>query len=123
MLIFGIVAALVIVGFAIRILLMRDNEDVLRGPHLHARLDVIFEPHAGQRLSPDAVLALQARADTEFRDIMTGVGLVPDPWCVRVHLDDVLGPVPRVHGPAGQVLHVGEFEQRVLDGRIELTAG
>ena len=112
-----------LLGILYRIYFMRTGEDVLRGPHLHARLDAIFEPHVGEALSEDQLRALEARADTMFRDIMTGVGLVPTGWTVMVQADDVLGPVLKLQGPDGQVLHVADFEQRLRDGGIDLSTG
>ena len=110
-------------GIAFRIFFMRVREDVFRGPHLHARLDALFEPYIGQHLSSDSIQELESQADVMFRDVITGVGLLPHGWSVLVHTDDVLGPVPRMKGPDGQLLHVADFEQRLRDGRIELPAG
>jgi hypothetical protein len=114
----GIFAAL---GIAYRIYFMRTQEDVFRGPHLHDRLDALFDPYVGQTLDQDAIRTLQAQADELFRDIITGVGLVPDGWTVLVHIDEMLGPVPRLTGPDGELLHIADFEQRLRDGRIDLS--
>jgi len=119
---FGVVAAaFAILGIAYRIYFMRTREDVFRGPHLRARIDAMFEPYTGQRLSADRLRALESEADVLFRDIVTGVGLVPDGWTVQVHIDDLLGPVPRLKGPDGQLLYPADFEQRIRDGRIDLA--
>ncbi|HET7543896.1 MAG TPA: hypothetical protein VFK05_28690 [Polyangiaceae bacterium] len=109
-------------GIGSRIYFMRAREDVFRGPNLYARIDALFEPYAGQQLSPEIVAHLEAEADTLFRDIVTGVGLVPNHWRLLVHVDDVLGPVPRLRGPNGQLLDVADFEQRLRDGRINLSS-
>ena len=118
-----VVPAIALLGIAYRIYFMRVREDVYRGPRLHARIDALFEPYTGQRLDPDSLRTLEAQADAMFRDIITGVGLVPEGWTLLVQLDDVLGPVPRLKGPAGQLLHVADFEQSLRDGTIDLPSG
>ena len=116
-----VAVVLALLGTVYRVYFWRVREDVYRGPHLHARLDAIFEPYIGQALTDDHRRALEAQADTLFRDIMTGVGLVPDGWTVLVQADELLGPVPRLKGPDGKLLHVADFEQRLRDGRIDFS--
>lgn len=118
-----IVSAIIVFGVGTRIYFMRAREDVFRGPHLHARIDALFEPYSGQKPSPRVLALLQTEADTLFRDVMTGVGLVPNDWQLLVQVDDVMGPVPHLRGPEGQLLHIADFEQRLRDGRIDLTSG
>lgn len=67
--------AVVLLAFrlGIRIYFMRTREDVFRGPHLHARIDALFEPYIGHQPTPELVAALQSQADKLFRDIVTGV--------------------------------------------------
>lgn len=123
MLLGSIAGIFALLGIAYRIYFMRVREDFFRGPHLHARIDAMFEPYLGQRVSEDGLRALQSQADGMFRDIMTGVGLVPDGWTLLVHVDDLLGPVPKLKGPNGQLLDVADFEQRIRDGKIDLSTG
>jgi|SRR6188768_2257140 len=121
--IFGLIfGALILLGLAARIHFMRTREDVFHGPQLHARLDALFEPYVGQRPTPELVATLEAEADTLFRDILTGVGLVPNDWHLLVQVDELLGPVPRLRGPDGQLLHLADFELRLRDGRIDLPS-
>jgi hypothetical protein len=115
------VVLLVLIGTMLRIRFARGHSDVLVGPQLHSRIQARFEPLEGARLSPEGLRSLELQADADFRDILTGVGLVPTGWSVRVVLDDVLGPVPRVHGPDGEVLTVADFEHRLREGRLELA--
>jgi len=117
-----IVGTLVALAVALRLYFLRTRGATPRGPNLHARIDALFEPYVGQELPPEVVAALQSQADNLFRDIVTGVGLLPNDWRLLVHMDDVLGPVPRVRGPSGELLHVADFEQRLYDGRIELPS-
>ena len=101
--------------------LFRDvSNGAFSGVQLHDRIDALFEPSVGQQPTPELVASLQAEADALFRDILTGAGLVPNEWRVLVHVDDVLGPVPRIHGPNGQELQVAAFEQRLLEGTLVL---
>jgi hypothetical protein len=93
-----------------------------RGPELHERLDALLAPYEGQSLAADALRELQDRANTLFRDIVTGAGLLPDDWSVVLELDDVLGPVARLHGPDGLILGVAELERKLRDGTIELPS-
>ena len=91
-----------------------------QGPRLHDRVQAILDPYEGQQLSPDSLVILQAEASTAFHEILAGVGLTAGPWKLRVHADDVLGPVARIHGPGGAVMAVADFEHRLKQGRIEL---
>jgi hypothetical protein len=120
--VFGIgLVLLVLIGTILRIRFARGHNDVLVGPQLQSRIQALFEPFEGSRLSPEGRRSLELQADAAFRDILTGVGLVPTGWSVRVTLDDVLGPVPRVHGPDGEVLTVADFERRLREGHLELA--
>ena len=118
-----ILLLLSIPALGLRIYFMRQTEDTYRGPHLHARVHAIFDAYDGVQLAPAELRALELRADTAFRDIITGVGLVPTGWGLRVHVDELLGPVPRIHGPDDEVLDVAEFERRLRDGEIDLPMG
>lgn len=91
-----------------------------RGPRLYDRIRAILDPYEGQQLSSDSLVILQAEASTAFHDILAGVGLDAGPWKLRLHADDVLGPVARVHGPGGEVMDVADFEHRLRQGRIDL---
>lgn len=117
-----VVGAVLVFGLANRVYFMRRRETAFRGPRLHARIDALFDAYVGQNLAPEVVAALQAEADRLFRDVLTGVGLVPNEWRLVVQIDELLGPVPRVGGPDGQLLHVADFEQRIQDGRIDLPS-
>jgi hypothetical protein len=118
-----ILLLLTIPALGLRIYFMRQTENTYRGPHLHARLHAMFDAYDGVQLAPAELRSLELRADTAFRDIITGVGLVPTGWGLRVHLDELLGPFPRIHGPNGQVLDVAEFERRLRDGELDLPMG
>lgn len=109
-----------VLGGSLRLRASRDPRNVLSGPNLHYRIQALFEPFEGARVTPEERESLEQRADTLFRDILTGVGLVPIGWDVRVELDDVLGPVPRVHGPLGEVMAIAAFEHRLREGSLQL---
>ncbi len=113
--------AFVLLGVFLRLFFMRQREDYFRGPHLYQRIQVLLDPFEGHALGDEELARLEAKAADEFRNVLTGVGIVPEPWVLRVHADELLGPVARVHGPAGEVLSVAEFEQRLRDGRIDLS--
>jgi hypothetical protein len=99
----------------------KDSGEVLSGPQLHARLERLLSPYEGAKLTAAARTALEAQADAEFRDALTGVGLVPTGWAIRLDQDELLGPVARVHGPSGQVLSVAELERHLGDGSVSMS--
>lgn len=115
------IVLLVLIATILGIRFGGGRDDVLVGPQLHSRLHALFEPFEGAPLSPEGLSSLELQADAAFRDILTGVGVVPTGWSVRVTLDDVLGPVPSVHGPDGEMLTVAEFEHRLREGRLKLA--
>lgn len=117
----GLVVAAAGAALAFRIRYHRARQDALYGPNLYDRIQAILEPYEGQQLSRDSLVILEAEAATAFRDILTGVGLRPGRWKLRVHADEVLGPVPHVHGPEGEVMDLADFEQRLREGRIQLA--
>lgn len=112
---------LVLVVMIVRIRFARGHNDVLVGPQLHARLQDLFAPYEGSHPTPESLQELERRADTAFRDILTGVGLVPTDWAIRVVIDDILGPVPHVHGPHGVTLTVADFEHQLREGVLDLA--
>ena len=118
------VASLLLLGFGvwIRIRFLRTSQEVFFGPNLHDRIEAIFGPYEGMQISPDALETLEAEAGRAFDDILTGVGLVFDGWTLRVRLDDLLGPIPEIHGPKGQVLAVAAFEKRLRERQIDLPS-
>ena len=115
-------AVILVGGLYMRIRFMRTAHDVMFGPNLHDRIHAIFDPFEGQRVSQATLEQLEVAASRAFEDILTGVGLLPGDWKLKVHVDDVLGPIPRLHGPDGQVLEVATFEQRVRTREIELPS-
>jgi hypothetical protein len=119
------VSALLLLCFGVwtRVRFLRTSQEVFFGPNLHDRIDAIFGPYEGTQLSQEALDTLEAEAGRAFDDILTGVGLVPEGWRLGVRLDDLLGPVPEIHGPKGQVLAVAAFEKRLRERQIELPPG
>jgi hypothetical protein len=109
-------------GVWIRIRFLRTFKEVYFGPNLHDRIDPIFAPCEGMQLSQEALDTLEAEAGRAFDDILTGVGLVPEGWKLKVRLDDLLGPVPEVHGPKARVLALAAFEKGLRERQIELPS-
>jgi hypothetical protein len=51
------------------------------------------------------------------------LGLLPGEWSLHVHVDELLGPIPQLHGPGGQVVGLGVFERSLVDGSLDLPSG
>lgn len=120
MLMMGALMLLAVAGLVLRGHFMRVDDDELRGPNLHERLEALLAPYEGQQPSPDALRELEVHANTVFRDAITGVGLIPNDWSLVLELDEVLGPVARLHGPGGAVLGTADFERALRDGAVSL---
>lgn len=104
----------------IRIRYMRARHEAFFGPHLYAQIEAMFEPFEGKQVDDEVLIQLEREAARKFEDILNGVGLLSSGWHLKVELDDLLGPVPRIHGPNGQLLTVSAFEHRLRTGALEL---
>jgi hypothetical protein len=117
---FGLFAIFVIGALARRIFLLREHHYRHFGPNLYYRILDLLEPFAARRLSNEHLEQLELQAQALFEDILTGVGLVPAEWRVKLVLDDVRGPIPTVIKTDGETLTLAEFEGRLRNGKIDL---
>jgi hypothetical protein len=111
---------LITVGALLRGLHGRKRDGFFQAPLLCERMESVFLPYAGRQPSPAELVELSRDARRLFSDIITGLGLMPGPWSLQIHVDDILGPLPQVHGPGGQILGLAVFERGLIDGSIDL---
>lgn len=120
MLTLGGLGFLVLTAWLLRGVLSGRRDGPFSAPLLLERIDALFVRYEGQRPSAAEVEQLERDASRLFRDIITGLGYLPDDWSLRVHVDELLGPVPRLHGPEGLVLGLAVFDRGLRDGSLIL---
>jgi hypothetical protein len=109
-------------GALVRALHGRKRDGFYQTPRLCERMEPVFRPYEGRQPSPAELAELSREAGRLFSDIITGLGLMPGRWSLQIHVDDILGPLPQVHGPSGQVLGLAAFERGLTDGSIDLPS-
>jgi hypothetical protein len=114
----ALLLALLVVVVGIRF--SPGRRDAVYGPRLYDSFSAILEPYEGTQPSPSKLSALEVRLQRLFDDALTGVGLDPTGWNVRLVLDDVLGPVAMLEDRTGKTLSVARFEQELREGSLEL---
>lgn len=117
---YGLLTLIALLGLALGGFASRRRDGFFQAPLLRERIDALFTPFEGRQPSSAELEQLQRQASELFRDIITGLGYLPEQWSLHVHVDELLGPLPRFHGPDGQVLGLAVFDRRLRDGSLIL---
>ncbi len=101
----------------------RKRDGFFQAPLLGERLEPLFKPYEGRQPSAEELATLSRDARRLFEDIITGLGLLPGEWSLEVRVDELLGPLPQLHGPNGQIAGLAVFERWLVDGSLDLPSG